>query len=67
MRAMMWMCEEYGLVRIEVVMCEISDVFFLMILRPPKATQSRSSAASDVYKRQVPQAFGLAIPKPGVA
>eukprot|EP00657_Telonema_sp_P-1_P005861 TRINITY_DN23627_c0_g1_i1.p1 TRINITY_DN23627_c0_g1~~TRINITY_DN23627_c0_g1_i1.p1 ORF type:complete len:109 (-),score=39.63 TRINITY_DN23627_c0_g1_i1:271-597(-) len=30
-----------------------SDVFvFLMIRRPPRSTQSRSSAASDVYKRQ---------------
>eukprot|EP00657_Telonema_sp_P-1_P002378 TRINITY_DN15533_c0_g1_i1.p1 TRINITY_DN15533_c0_g1~~TRINITY_DN15533_c0_g1_i1.p1 ORF type:complete len:231 (+),score=118.68 TRINITY_DN15533_c0_g1_i1:126-818(+) len=28
-------------------------VFFLMIRRPPRSTQSRSSAASDVYKRQV--------------
>ena len=27
--------------------------FFLMIRRPPISTQSRSSAASDVYKRQV--------------
>ena len=27
-------------------------VFFLMIRRPPRSTQSRSSAASDVYKRQ---------------
>ena len=26
--------------------------FFLMDRRPPKSTQSRSSAASDVYKRQ---------------
>ena len=26
--------------------------FFLMILRPPRSTQGRSSAASDVYKRQ---------------
>src|SRR5428012_21639 len=25
-----------------------------MILRPPRSTQSRSSAASDVYKRQTP-------------
>ena len=25
---------------------------FLMIRRPPRSTQSRSSAASDVYKRQ---------------
>src|SRR5450756_2651801 len=28
--------------------------FFLMIRRPPRSTQSRSSAASDVYKRQSP-------------
>ena len=28
--------------------------FFLMMLRPPRPTQSRSSAASDVYKRQGP-------------
>eukprot|EP00657_Telonema_sp_P-1_P010137 TRINITY_DN4433_c0_g1_i1.p1 TRINITY_DN4433_c0_g1~~TRINITY_DN4433_c0_g1_i1.p1 ORF type:complete len:127 (-),score=85.23 TRINITY_DN4433_c0_g1_i1:338-718(-) len=26
--------------------------FFLMIRHPPRSTQSRSSAASDVYKRQ---------------
>ena len=26
--------------------------FFLMIRRPPRSTQGRSSAASDVYKRQ---------------
>src|SRR5450756_3235514 len=31
-----------------------------MIRRPPRSTQSRSSAASDVYKRQVgPQRLGL--------
>ena len=30
--------------------------FFLMIRRPPRSTQSRSSAASDVYKRQVQEA-----------
>ena len=30
----------------------VSGVFFLMIRRPPRSTQSRSSAASDVYKRQ---------------
>ena len=29
--------------------------FFLMIRRPPRSTQSRSSAASDVYKRQHPK------------
>src|SRR5665254_20853 len=28
-------------------------VFFLMIRRPPRSTRVRSSAASDVYKRQV--------------
>ena len=32
----------------ERIMC----FFFLMIRRPPRSTQSRSSAASDVYKRQ---------------
>src|SRR5665809_146893 len=30
-----------------------SVVFFLMTRRPPRSTQSRSSAASDVYKRQI--------------
>ena len=30
----------------------LSVFFFLMIRRPPRSTQSRSSAASDVYKRQ---------------
>ncbi len=30
----------------------IIEVFFLMIRRPPGSTQSRSSAASNVYKRQ---------------
>ena len=28
-------------------------VFFLMIRRPPRSTLDRSSAASDVYKRQI--------------
>src|SRR5665809_158240 len=32
-----------------------------MIRRPPRSTQSRSSAASDVYKRQV---YGLAVAAP---
>eukprot|EP00831_Metopus_contortus_P026086 TRINITY_DN22287_c0_g1_i6.p3 TRINITY_DN22287_c0_g1~~TRINITY_DN22287_c0_g1_i6.p3 ORF type:complete len:102 (-),score=19.24 TRINITY_DN22287_c0_g1_i6:155-460(-) len=31
----------------------ISRFFFLMIRRPPRSTQGVSSAASDVYKRQV--------------
>ena len=29
-----------------------NDNFFLMIRRPPRSTRVRSSAASDVYKRQ---------------
>ena len=33
------------------LMC-VCGFFFLMIRRPPRSTQSRSSAASDVYKRQ---------------
>ena len=35
-----------------VVRCFLYLFFFLMIRRPPRSTQSRSSAASDVYKRQ---------------
>eukprot|EP01016_Furgasonia_blochmanni_P044273 TRINITY_DN6136_c0_g1_i6.p1 TRINITY_DN6136_c0_g1~~TRINITY_DN6136_c0_g1_i6.p1 ORF type:complete len:300 (+),score=53.98 TRINITY_DN6136_c0_g1_i6:105-1004(+) len=31
----------------------VDCLFFLMIRRPPRSTQSRSSAASDVYKRQI--------------
>ena len=35
-------------------MTQISTVFFfLMIRRPPRSTLDRSSAASDVYKRQI--------------
>ena len=34
---------------VDIIFCV---VFFLMIRRPPRSTQSRSSAASDVYKRQ---------------
>ena len=30
---------------------------FLMIRRPPRSTQSRSSAASDVYKRQLNSSY----------
>ena len=30
----------------------LTSVFFLMIRRPPRSTLDRSSAASDVYKRQ---------------
>ena len=32
--------------------------FFLMIRRPPRSTLGRSSAASDVYKRQVEERVG---------
>ena len=38
-------------VRVSVVLFSVF-FFFLMIRRPPRSTQSRSSAASDVYKRQ---------------
>ena len=31
----------------------LSLFFFLMIRRPPRSTLDRSSAASDVYKRQI--------------
>ena len=35
-------------------MCVVCVFFFCLIIRrPPRSTQSRSSAASDVYKRQV--------------
>ena len=37
--------------------CCSSLFFFLMIRRPPRSTLDRSSAASDVYKRQVPVAL----------
>src|SRR5450756_625443 len=33
-----------------------------MIRRPPRSTQSRSSAASDVYKRQLPEGAFYAYP-----
>ena len=33
--------------------CCVVLFFFLMIRRPPRSTLDRSSAASDVYKRQV--------------
>ena len=35
------------------VICGFFLFFFLMIRRPPRSTLDRSSAASDVYKRQV--------------
>ena len=36
------------------IVCYSMFVFFLMIRRPPRSTLDRSSAASDVYKRQEP-------------
>src|SRR5450756_3169237 len=36
-----------------------------MIRRPPRSTQSRSSAASDVYKRQDPPPVADTSPTPG--
>ncbi len=32
---------------------EWGEIFFLMIRRPPRSTRSGSSAASDVYRREV--------------
>src|SRR5680860_1870303 len=37
-----------------------------MIRRPPRSTQSRSSAASDVYKRQVPNTPEMLVANFGV-
>ena len=34
------------------------SIFFLMIRRPPRSTPKPSSAASDVYKRQI---YGMAL------
>ena len=34
------------------MVCVVFFFFFLMIRRPPRSTLDRSSAASDVYKRQ---------------
>eukprot|EP00657_Telonema_sp_P-1_P008967 TRINITY_DN3162_c0_g1_i4.p1 TRINITY_DN3162_c0_g1~~TRINITY_DN3162_c0_g1_i4.p1 ORF type:complete len:130 (-),score=38.90 TRINITY_DN3162_c0_g1_i4:49-438(-) len=41
------------MVFIDIVLSHAVIFFFLMIRRPPRSTQSRSSAASDVYKRQL--------------
>ena len=41
--------------------------FFLMIRRPPRSTLDRSSAASDVYKRQVARRPGPGDKKKGEA
>ena len=37
-------------------------VFFLMIRRPPRSTLDRSSAASDVYKRQEQELYRMGVP-----
>ena len=45
--------ERLGVCRDVVTQGNMGGVFFfLMIRRPPRSTQGRSSAASDVYKRQ---------------
>ncbi len=41
--------DEISALRVRVCVCVF---FFLMIRRPPRCTQGRSSAASDVYKGQ---------------
>ncbi len=48
---MVVVCREEGGVILELSEA-MENVFFLMIRRPTRATQSRSSAASDVYKGQ---------------
>src|SRR5665254_16221 len=37
--------------------CLFFFFFFLMIRRPPRSTRVRSSAASDVYKRQLQEQY----------
>ena len=39
---------------VEYIVLVVFFFFFFMLRLPPRSTQSRSSAASDVYKRQVP-------------
>ena len=45
-------CARMSVVRIALRQSSYKHVFFLMIRRPPRSTLDRSSAASDVYKRQ---------------
>ena len=40
---------------------QLLTLFFLMIRRPPRSTLDRSSAASDVYKRQAKKVADLNI------
>ena len=52
-----FLCVTCGFVRVCVYF------FFLMIRRPPRSTLDRSSAASDVYKRQLQlHALGRVLP-----
>ena len=44
-----------------------SYLFFLMIRRPPRSTLDRSSAASDVYKRQTDKVHYVGEPVAAVA
>ena len=53
-----------ALIAVLSVALSASCVFFLMIRRPPRSTLDRSSAASDVYKRQA--AFGEKFPDQGL-
>ena len=48
------MCVYGGVFGLKLEHDDVHVFFFLMIRRPPRSTQSRSSAASDVYKRQAP-------------
>ena len=43
----------------DVYVVVVIDCFFLMIRRPTRSTLDRSSAASDVYKRQVLEDAGV--------
>ncbi|GAB5825178.1 hypothetical protein JMUB7537_28340 [Staphylococcus aureus] len=44
---------DIGLTRLEFLRISGKGLVFLMIRRPPRSTLSSSSAASDVYKRQI--------------
>ena len=54
-----------GYVEIRMLSNMLAFVFFLMIRRPPRSTLDRSSAASDVYKRQVQGELERALSKLG--
>ena len=49
-------CRVLGIMIVDMVVdrriCGVDGFFFFIIRRPPRSTRSRSSAASDVYKRQ---------------